>query len=55
VGPKGFTNSFEEFDLRSGEAWRLIMHGPDVIDYHPEVFGSRAATANRDPACTGDA
>lgn len=32
-GPKGFTNSFKEFDLRPGGNWRLVMHGPDGVDY----------------------
>jgi uncharacterized protein YndB with AHSA1/START domain len=32
-GPDGFTNTFEEFDLRSGGHWRFIMHGPDGKNY----------------------
>lgn len=32
-GPKGFTNSFQEFDLRSGGNWHFVMHGPDGVDY----------------------
>ena len=32
-GPNGFTNTFHEFDLRPGGAWRFVMHGPDGIDY----------------------
>ena len=32
-GPKGFTNTFHEFDPRPGGHWRFIMHGPDGIDY----------------------
>jgi uncharacterized protein YndB with AHSA1/START domain len=28
-GPKGFTNTFQEFDLRPGGVWRFVMHGPD--------------------------
>jgi uncharacterized protein YndB with AHSA1/START domain len=32
-GPKGFTNTFREFDLRSGGAWRFVMHGPDGVEY----------------------
>ena len=30
----GFTNTIEEFDLRPGGTWRLVMHGPDWTDYH---------------------
>ena len=32
-GPKGFTNTFHEFDLKPGGHWRFIMHGPDGTDY----------------------
>jgi uncharacterized protein YndB with AHSA1/START domain len=32
-GPNGFTNTFQEFDLRPGGAWRLVMRGPDGTEY----------------------
>lgn len=32
-GPKGFTNTFQEFDLRPGGHWRFVMHGPDGGNY----------------------
>nr|ANY58125.1 hypothetical protein [uncultured bacterium] len=32
-GPEGFTSTFDEFDPRTGGAWRLVMHGPDGTDY----------------------
>ncbi len=32
-GPKGFRNTFHEFDFRPGGTWRFVMHGPDGIDY----------------------
>jgi uncharacterized protein YndB with AHSA1/START domain len=32
-GPQGFRNTFDEFDLRPGGAWRFTMHGPDGTDY----------------------
>ena len=35
-GPKGFRNTFDEFDLRPGGAWRFTMHAPDGIDYPNE-------------------
>ncbi len=36
-GPKGFTNTFHEFDPRAGGvSWRFIMHGPDGKDYKNE-------------------
>ena len=35
-GPKGFTNTFHEFDLRKGGSWRFTMHGPDGRNYSNE-------------------
>lgn len=35
-GPAGFSNTFHEFDLRPGGAWRFVMHGPDGADYPNE-------------------
>jgi uncharacterized protein YndB with AHSA1/START domain len=35
-GPNGFTSTFEVFELRSGGAWRCVMHGPDGADYPNE-------------------
>ncbi|RAV19388.1 SRPBCC family protein [Paenibacillus contaminans] len=32
-GPKGFTNTFHECEIKPGGTWRLIMHGPDGTDY----------------------
>jgi uncharacterized protein YndB with AHSA1/START domain len=32
-GPRGFTSSVPEFDLRIGGALRIVMHGPDGNDY----------------------
>lgn len=32
-GPKGSTNTFHEFDLRTGGRWRFVMHAPDGHDY----------------------
>jgi uncharacterized protein YndB with AHSA1/START domain len=32
-GPKGFTSTFQAFDLRPGGVWRFVMHGPDGVDY----------------------
>jgi uncharacterized protein YndB with AHSA1/START domain len=36
-GPAGFTNTFNEFDLRPGGKWSFIMHGPDKGNYPNEV------------------
>jgi uncharacterized protein YndB with AHSA1/START domain len=35
-GPKGFTNTFQEFDFRPGGVWRHIMHGPDGRNHQNE-------------------
>ena len=35
-GPKGFTNTFNVFDLRPGGKWSFVMHGPDKGNYHNE-------------------
>lgn len=36
-GPKGFTNTFNEFDFRVGGKWEFIMHGPEKGNYANEV------------------
>ena len=35
-GPAGFTNTFNEFDLRPGGKWSFIMHGPEKGNYPNE-------------------
>jgi len=35
-GPKGFTNTFREFDLRPGGKWVFTMHGPEKGNYENE-------------------
>jgi uncharacterized protein YndB with AHSA1/START domain len=40
-GPKGFTNTFEEFDLRPGGHWKFIMHGPEKGNYRNECVFTR--------------
>lgn len=43
-GPEEFTNTFCEFDLRPGGAWRFVMRAPDGIEYQNEsVFVEIAA------------
>ncbi len=32
-GPKGFTNTFYEFDQQPGGRWKFTMHGPDGHNY----------------------
>jgi uncharacterized protein YndB with AHSA1/START domain len=35
-GPLGFTNTFHEFDFRTGGRWRFTMRGPDGAAYELE-------------------
>lgn len=35
-GPKGFTNTFHQFDLHAGGNWKFTMHGPDGGNYPNE-------------------
>lgn len=35
-GPAGFSNTFNEFDLRPGGKWSFIMHGPVKRNYPNE-------------------
>ena len=37
-GPKGFTNTIQEMDVRPGGVWRFIMHGPDGADYKNKII-----------------
>ena len=32
-GPKGFTNTTHEINVRPGGLWRFIMHGPDGTNF----------------------
>jgi uncharacterized protein YndB with AHSA1/START domain len=32
-GPRGFTMTIEEMDVRPGGVWRHVMHGPDGANY----------------------
>ena len=32
-GPKGFTTTIDEMDVRVDGVWKLVMHGPDGTDY----------------------
>ncbi len=35
-GPKGFTNTFEEFDFKPGGRWKFVMHAPDKGNFQNE-------------------
>jgi uncharacterized protein YndB with AHSA1/START domain len=32
-GPRGFSTTIEEMDVRPGGTWKHVMHGPDGADY----------------------
>lgn len=32
-GPRGFSTTTHEIDVKPGGTWRFIMHGPDGVDY----------------------
>jgi uncharacterized protein YndB with AHSA1/START domain len=36
-GPKGFTNTIHEMNVKPGGVWRFIMHGPDGNDYPNKI------------------
>ena len=36
-GPRGFTTTIYEMDVRPGGVWRLVMHGPDGVDYKNRI------------------
>jgi len=36
-GPKGFTTTTHQIDVRPGGVWRLTMHGPDGADYPNKI------------------
>jgi uncharacterized protein YndB with AHSA1/START domain len=36
-GPKGFTTTVHEMDVKPGGVWRFVMHGPDGVDYDNRI------------------
>jgi uncharacterized protein YndB with AHSA1/START domain len=46
-GPKGFTNTFHQFDLRNGGRWKFVMHGPDGANYPNESVFVEIKTPGR--------
>jgi uncharacterized protein YndB with AHSA1/START domain len=45
-GPKGFSLTIDEIDVRPGGTWRFTMHGPDGVDY-PNVSRYEVVDAPR--------
>ena len=35
-GPRGFTNTFHQFEFKPGGLWKYTMHGPDGRDFANE-------------------
>jgi uncharacterized protein YndB with AHSA1/START domain len=46
-GPKGFTNTFDEFDFRPGGDWKFTMHGPDGKNYSNHIRFIEVVPAER--------
>ncbi len=46
-GPKGFTNTIHEMDVRPGGVWRFIMHGPDGVDYQNKIVYTEVVKPER--------
>ena len=38
VGAQCFTNTIHEMTVKPDGVWRLIMHGPDGVDYKNEII-----------------
>lgn len=45
--PKGFSNTFNQFDLCPGGAWRFVMHRPDRSNYPDESVFIEVAPPER--------
>jgi uncharacterized protein YndB with AHSA1/START domain len=46
-GPRGFTTTTHEMDIRPGGVWRLTMHGPDGVDYQNTITYLEVAKPER--------
>jgi len=46
-GPRGFTTSTLEHDLRAGGRWRFIMHGPDGKDWDNRIEYTEVVPSSR--------
>lgn len=46
-GPRGFTNTFETFELKPGGTWKFIMHGPNGVDFPNESVFSEIVPLER--------
>jgi uncharacterized protein YndB with AHSA1/START domain len=46
-GPRGFTTTTHEMDVRPGGVWRHTMHGPDGTDYPNYIVYSEVVRPER--------
>lgn len=46
-GPRGFTTTIHEMDVRPGGVWRFIMHGPDGVDYPNKIVYTEVVRPER--------
>jgi len=46
-GPKGFTNTIDEMDVRPGGVWLFTMHGPDGTDYKNKIVFKKVIRPER--------
>ena len=46
-GPRGFTTTIQEMDVRPGGVWLFVMHGPDGTDYNNKIVYSVVARPER--------
>ena len=46
-GPRGFTTTVHQMDVRPGGEWRIIMHGPNGVDYPNKIVYLEIAKPER--------
>jgi uncharacterized protein YndB with AHSA1/START domain len=46
-GPRGFSTTIQEIDVRAGGHWRMVMHGPDGRDYENHIVFIEVARPER--------
>lgn len=46
-GPRGFTTTIHEMDVRPGGVWKHTMHGPDGTDYPNQIVFTEVVKPER--------
>lgn len=46
-GPRGFTTTIHEMDVRPGGVWKHTMHGPDGTDYPTQIVFAEVVRPER--------